>query len=132
MMKTWRGLAFVLGVLGLGLGPIARSDEEAQHTPANELLVRCLSLVRAETAFPPTANREILEAHQLRMRTLCWDWHALAAPAAQNGDKARNLLARCLAEAPFDLARAHQVYYARNVASMEQMCRDFESLVLQN
>ncbi len=126
-----------LGVLALCLvtatifAGAAPADDEAQATPANELTIRCLLLARAESSFPPSSAQQALEAHQIRMRTICWDWHALTASAnPQRKTKASALLARCLSEAPFDLARAHELYYERHVKSVEQMCRDFGALVV--
>ena len=108
----------------------AVADDETKATPANDLTARCLLLVRAESAFPPSSNRQSLEAHQLRMRTICWNWHALAVSTSAEGRvKAAALLERCIAEAPFDLARAHELYYERHVKSVAQMCRDFDGLV---
>ena len=124
-----------LGAVALCLGTAAIfahaaiADDEAKATPANELTIRSLLLARAESSFPPSAAQQSLEAHQNRMRTICWDWHALTTPAnAERKAKASALLARCLSEAPFDLARAHELYYERHVKSVEQMCRDFGAL----
>jgi len=108
---------------------VATADDEAKATPANDLTARCLLLARAESSFPPSSNQQSLEAHQLRLRTICWDWHSLTTSARPGrGSRATALLARCLAEAPFDLARAHALYYERHVKSVEQMCRDFGAL----
>jgi hypothetical protein len=107
----------------------AAADDEAKSTPANELTIRCLLLARAESSFPPSSAQQSLEAHQVRMRTICWDWRALTASASlERKTKASALLERCLSEAPFDLARAHELYYERHVKSVEQMCRDFGAL----
>jgi hypothetical protein len=132
MKKTHAGAgAFLAGALiVLALSSRAVADDEAQATPANELTVRCLLMTRAESAFPPSSTRQSLEAHQLRMRTICWDWHALATGAAPDRKaKTAALLERCLAEAPFDLARAHALYYQQHVRSLEEMCRDFAALI---
>ena len=108
----------------------AHGDDEAMSGPASELTARCLLLVRAESSFPPNSSQHALAAHQLRMRTICWDWHALTNSAApERQTKAQALLARCVGEAPFDLARAHELYYARHVKSVEQMCHEFAALI---
>ncbi len=116
-------------VMAVTLAPAAAADDEAKSTPANELTIRCLLLARAESSFPPNSAQQSLAAHQLRMRTICWDWRALTASASpERKIKASALLERCLSEAPFDLARAHELYYERHVKSVEQMCRDFGAL----
>ena len=124
--------AFAVATLLIASFPrTAVADDETQATPANDLTARCLLLVRAESSFPPSSNQRSLETHQVRMRTICWDWHALAVSRSADGKgKAAALLERCIAEAPFDLARAHELYYERHVKSVEQMCRDFDGLVV--
>ena len=120
-------LCILIIVAGLNL---AWADHETKLTPANSLTVRCLLLVRAESTFPPSSTRAQLESHQLRMRTICWDWHALAESGAPDRETmAGILLKRCLSEAPFDLARAHQLYYERNVRGLQQVCREFHAVV---
>jgi hypothetical protein len=112
-------------------GGAAFADDEVDRSPSAQLTIRCLQLVRAESSFPPTSSRQLLEEHQLRMRTICWDWRALAASSgAERSAKGQALLERCLKESEFDLARAHQVYYTRHVDGLKQMCRDFSQLVL--
>ena len=108
----------------------ALADDETKSTPANTLIVRCLLLVRAESSFPPSSSRGLLKSHQLRMRKICRDWHALAMSGAPDREaKGAVLLERCLSEAPFDLARAHQLYYEQNVRSLQQVCWEFHAVV---
>jgi hypothetical protein len=125
----WRNLIQAAALLVLSAGAVF-ADDEVDRSPAAQLTIRCLQLVRAESSFPPTSSRQVLEAHQLRMRTICWDWRALAAnSSAERSAKGQALLERCLKESEFDLARAHEVYYTRHVDGLKQMCRDFSRLV---
>ena len=108
----------------------ALADDEADQSPAAQLTIRCLQLVRVESSFPTNSAQQSLEAHQTRMRTICWDFRALAASSSpERAAKGQTLLERCLKESQFDLARAHEAYYTRHVKSLEQMCRDFAQLV---
>ncbi len=126
-MKSSLGLAAAIALLA---GVSAFADDEAESTPGSALTVRCLLLVRAETAFPPASSQQVLMDHQQRMRTICWDFHALSVRPDRS--KAVALLKRCLAEAPFDMARAHELYYERHVKSIEEMCQAFGALVHAN
>jgi len=126
--KSLGAFAFCLMVTTI-VAVAVRADDEATSGPAGELTARCLLLVRAESSFPPNSSQQALAAHQLRMRTICWDWHALTSSAAPEREaKARALLTRCVGEVPFDLARAHELCYERHLKSVEQMCREFAAL----